>query len=265
MKSQFFGWALRLLAVLLGVAAVLRADRGFPLNAGPSGRSAETDEMVLIPAGAFLMGGDFDEERPRHRVVLEVFWMDRFEVTSQQYAGYLRAAGATEPLYWNKAERFHNGEKFPRHPVVGISWFEAKAFCEWKGRRLPTEAEWEKAARGGHEGLAYAWGNMPDRTRANYDGEGTLPVGSYSPNDYGLYDMIGNVWEWVADWFDPNYYEKSPEASPPGPELGKEKVLRGGSYADGIGVNRPAHRHWYPPSARYKWAGFRCAKNAEGP
>jgi formylglycine-generating enzyme required for sulfatase activity len=224
-----------------------------------------TDEMALIPAGPFLMGGAFDEERPRHRIMLDAYWIDQFEVTNGRYAEFLRATGAPEPQYWNKSDRFHSGEKYPRHPIVGISWFEAKAYCEWKGKRLPTEAEWEKAARGGREGFAFPWGDTPDHARANYEGQGTLPVGSFLPNDYGLFDMSGNVWEWVADWFDQNFYEKSPEVNPTGPSAGKEKVLRGGSYADGIGPNRVAHRHWYPPTAQYKWLGVRCAKSAAAP
>jgi formylglycine-generating enzyme required for sulfatase activity len=249
---------MRPIAVILALGALALACRSFSADAVYSEGAA--DDMVLIPAGPFVMGGDFDEEQPRHRVVLDAFWIDRFEVTNQQYAEYLRATGAQAPLFWNKSERFHSGEKFPQHPVVGISWFEAKAFCEWKGKRLPTEAEWEKAARGGREGLAYPWGNVPDRSRANFEGQGTLPVGSFPPNDYGLFDMSGNVWEWVSDWFDAEYYRKSPEANPTGPDSGREKVVRGGSYVDGSGPLRVAHRHWYPPQSRYKWLGVRCAK-----
>jgi formylglycine-generating enzyme required for sulfatase activity len=219
--------------------------------------------MVVIPAGPFLMGGDFDEERPRHRVLLDAFWIDRFEVTNERYAAYLRATGAAAPQYWNKNDRFHAGEKFPRHPVIGISWFEANAFCEWNGKRLPTEAEWEKAARGARDGAAYPWGDVLEKSRANFEGQGTVPVGSYPPSGYGLFDMAGNVWEWVSDWFDPRYYEKSPEMNPPGPESGQDKVLRGGSWVDGSGPNRVAHRHWYPPANEYKWLGVRCAKSVE--
>jgi formylglycine-generating enzyme required for sulfatase activity len=207
------------------------------------------------------MGGEFDEERPRHRGVLDAYWIDRYEVMNELYAEYMQAVGAPAPKFWNKSDRFHSGEKFPRHPVVGVTWFEAKAFCAWKGKRLPTEAEWEKAARGGREGLAFPWGDVPDRARANYEGQGTLPVGGFAPNDYGLFDIVGNVWEWVADWFDPAYYGRSPELNPLGPEEGKEKVLRGGSYVDGIGPNRVAHRHWFPPNVQYKWLGVRCAKS----
>jgi formylglycine-generating enzyme required for sulfatase activity len=249
---------MQLIPLVLALGALALAARGLSGYAVYS--EGAVGDMVLIPAGPFVMGGDYDEEQPRHRVVLDAFWIDRFEVTNQQYAEYLRATGAQAPLFWNKSERFHSGEKFPRHPVVGISWFEAKAFCEWKGKRLPTEAEWEKAARGGREGLAYPWGNVPDRARANFEGQGTLPVGSFPPNDYGLFDMSGNVWEWVSDWFDAEYYRKSPEVNPTGPDSGREKVVRGGSYVDGSGPLRVAHRHWYPPQSRYKWVGVRCAK-----
>ena len=251
--------------ILVGLLATVVRPGGMEGTAAavdlPEKSSDQIAEMVLIPAGPFLMGGEFDEERPRHRVVLDAFWIDRYEVTNEQYAEHLKATGVQEPAYWNKNDRFHSGEKFPRHPVVGISWFEANAFCEVKGKRLPTEAEWEKAARGGREGQSFPWGDAPDRTRANYEGQGTLPVGSFPPNDYGLFDMIGNVWEWAADWFDPRYYERSSEANPLGPESSKEKVLRGGSWVDGIGPNRVAHRHWYPPAAQYKWLGVRCARS----
>jgi formylglycine-generating enzyme required for sulfatase activity len=247
--------------VVIGAGVWMMASIGSSLAAPPSS-GEPVEEMALIPAGPFLMGGDFDEERPRHRVTLDAFWIDRFEVTNARYVEYLRTTGAAEPRYWNKSERFHSGEKFPRHPVVGISWSEAKAFCGWKGKRLPTEAEWEKAARGGREGLAFPWGDSPDSTRANYDGQATVPVGSFPANDYGLFDMSGNVWEWVADWFDAHYYETGTEANPAGPDLGKEKVLRGGSYVDGIGPNRVAHRHWHPPATQLKWLGVRCAKTS---
>lgn len=244
------GWVL----LMSGAGVSASAESSAKLSEG------QTGDMALIPAGSFLMGGDFDEERPRHRVMLDTFWIDRFEVSNAQYAEYLKATGAPVPLYWNKSDRFHSGEKFPRHPVVGISWLDAKAFCEWKGKRLPTETEWEKAARGGHEGRAYPWGDIADRERANFEGQGTLPVGSFAPNDYGLYDMTGNVWEWVSDWFDPHYYENSAETNPRGPDSGKDKVLRGGSWVDGTGPNRVAHRHWYPLAGQYKWLGVRCAR-----
>ena len=245
--------------------ALLGQESGGPLQAIEQTGTHQVDDMVLIPAGPFVMGGDFDEERPRHRVVLEAFRLDRHEATNAQYAEFLRATMAPEPRYWNKNVRFHSGEKFPQHPVVGISWAEAQSFCEWKGKRLPTEAEWEKAARGGRDGFAYPWGDHPDRLLANFEGQSTMPVGGYPPNNYGLYDMTGNVWEWVADWFDPHYYDNSPEANPAGPESGKDKVLRGGSWVDGIGPNRVAHRHWYPLTGQYKWLGVRCAQSAAGP
>jgi iron(II)-dependent oxidoreductase len=250
---------------VLPVTAVLAFTIGTMVSAAaaPAFSPEAGAEMVLIQGGPFVMGGEFDEERPRHRAAVDAFRIDRFEVTNAQFAEYLQATGAPEPKYWNKSERFHSGEKFPQHPVVGVSWFEAKAFCEWKGKRLPTEAEWEKAARGGHEGWSFPWGNVPDRSRANFEGQGTMPVGSFAPNDYGLYDMAGNVWEWVSDWFDQQFYAKSPEGNPDGPTGGTEKVLRGGSWVDGGGPNRVAHRHWYPPQAQYKWLGVRCAQSVK--
>ena len=190
--------------------------------------------MVLIEAGKFQMGSnDFmDEAKPIHTVYLNAFYMDVYEVTNAQYKKFMDATGYKAPRFWNDSEL-----NAPNHPVVGVSWDDAVAYCKWAGKRLPTEAEWEKAARGGLVGKKYPWGDTITHNDANYDGTGekdvwtyTSPVGSFAPNGYGLYDMTGNVWEWCADWYNINYYAISPKTNPKGPSSGDMRVSRGGSY-----------------------------------
>lgn len=196
--------------------------------------------MALIPSGTFLMGSNDGEsdEKPVHHVFVDAFYLDKYEVTVAQYQQFLNAnPQRTSPENWG--EQLRN----PNHPVVYVSWEDANAYARWAGKRLPTEAEWEYAARGGNTGLGgkpihkYPWGNDPSQDQANYTGtagrdqwSGTSPVGSFPPNGYGLYDMAGNVWEWCADWYDENYYKGSPERNPKGPSQGNLRVLRGGSW-----------------------------------
>ena len=201
-------------------------------------------EMVLVPAGEFIMGseeGDADE-KPRHRVYLDAFYIDKYEVTNARFQQFVQATG-----HRTQAEREGSGYtgdksglvdganwRAPRgpgssiagleqHPVVSVSQEDAKAYCTWAGKRLPTEAEWEKAARG-TDGRTYPWGNQFDSTKGNFDGKnkGTVPVGTYEggKSPYGAYDMAGNVWEWVADWYGENYYKNSPARNPQGPASG---------------------------------------------
>jgi sulfatase modifying factor 1 len=189
--------------------------------------------MVLIPAGDFQMGSnDSDDEKPVHTVYLDAFYIDIYEVTNAQYKKFMDATKYKEPNYWNDS-KFNA----PNHPVVGVRWNDAVAYTKWAGKRLPTEAEWEKAARGGLVGKKYPWGDNLTHDDANYSGTGgkdkwvnTSPVGSFAPNGYGLYDMAGNVWEWCADWYDSKYYASSPKSNPKGPSSGERAVLRGGSW-----------------------------------
>ena len=223
-------------------------------------------EMVLIPAGDFLMGSPEgegqDDERPQHKVFVDAFYMDKHGVTKAQYKRFMDATGHRTPGYWDD-ERYQQ----PDGPVVGISWDDAKAYCEWAGKRLPTEAEWEKAARGGLVGKKYPWGDSITHDDANYSDtggkdtwSGTSPVGSFAPNGYGLYDMVGNLWEWCADWYDSGYYARSPEKNPAGPDWepsGSNRVIRGGSWEGNPGVLRAAFRGKNGPGGASDGFGFR--------
>ena len=235
-------------------------------------------EMVYVPAGEFLMGSPegegSDDEHPQHTVYLDAFWIDKTEVTNTMYQKCV-AAGACSPNHDIGADL--GG---PQQPVVGVSWHDANAYCQWADRRLPTEAEWEKTARG-TDGRTYPWGNEWDvaSTRrlnfadknTNYDWadksaddgfQRTAPVGSYSSGacPYGALDMAGNVWEWVVDWYDSNYYASSPTRNPAGPDSGQSRVLRGGSWYYGQNFVRSAYRYvGYSPGYRLGDIGFRCA------
>ncbi|HXV68406.1 MAG TPA: SUMF1/EgtB/PvdO family nonheme iron enzyme [Nitrospira sp.] len=264
--------------------------------------------MVLVPAGEFTMGtpagGDgFPDEQPERRVYLSSFLLDRLEITHRAYADFVHATGHRTPAHTNPAMiLWENGEPLPGigdHPVVNVSWDDATAYCRWAGKRLPTEAEWEKSARG-TDGRRYPWGNDWDLTHANsasywamrtvefesgadwdtfwLKGEGarlsreygikgevlTMPVGSFpqGSSPYGALDMAGNVAEWVADWFDPNYYRNAPLADPPGPERGAIKAMRGGSWLKPAASLRTSDRDWGTMDSRPSGTGFRCAKDA---
>jgi formylglycine-generating enzyme required for sulfatase activity len=231
--------------------------------------------MVLIPAGEFWMGspdgeGDKDEH-PRHQVYLDAFYMDKFEVTVARYAEFMRSTNRSKPAYWDRVDINKHGNL----PVIGVDWHDAEDYCRWAGKRLPTEAEWERAARG-TDGRTYPWGNEgptprlanfgKDYTNVNnvYD-ESLAPVESFEAGNspYGLHRMAGNVWEWTADWYDEHYYKKSPPQNPKGPssDTGK-KVLRGGSWTNVPGNVRSADRNRYTPTTRYSHLGFRCAQDS---
>jgi formylglycine-generating enzyme required for sulfatase activity len=224
--------------------------------------------MVLIPAGEFTMGsqdGDADE-RPAHKVQVNAFSMDVYEVTVRQYAEFLRAEGFHSPLDWKTM----NQPTHQKYPVANVDWADAVAYCKWAGKRLPTEAEWEKAARG-TDGRLYPWGNDPPTPlHANYGKTGShnyealAPVGTFEngKSPYGIYDMAGNVWEWVSDWYDTDYYKNSPQQNPEGPPTGGFKVIRGGAWNTSARNLRSSDRYWDPPSFRSLYfPGFRCVKN----
>ncbi|MBN2549004.1 MAG: SUMF1/EgtB/PvdO family nonheme iron enzyme [Anaerolineales bacterium] len=222
--------------------------------------------MALIPAGEFQMGSENggDSEKPVHTVYLDAFYMDMYEVTNVQYEKCVQAGVCTAPDSYSSYERrsYYGDSDFADYPVIYVDWEQARTFCEdWRGARLPTEAEWEKAARGGLKGGEYPWGNViPDCSRANYYGcvNDTRRVGSYPANGYGLYDMAGNVWEWVWDWYDDNYYSSSPDSNPQGPDSGSYRVLRGGGWYLGPNYLRVAIRGTGSPDGQAIYIGFRC-------
>jgi len=213
--------------------------------------------MVLVPAGDFLMGSSEDEVAdafPQHVVPLDSYWMDIYEVTNEQYHKCVDVGACYEP----EDLRYFNYPEFASHPVVYITWFDALAFCRWNDKRLPTEAEWEKAARGGR-GRRYPWGDDLATTNLNAGSRlaGTTPVGSYSDgaSPYGAMDMAGNVWEWVMDW-----YEPYPGTSFIGDFFGdKYKVLRGGSWNHPDRDARTFYRDIAHPNRTFAVVGFRCA------
>ena len=199
-------------------------------------------------------------EKPVHTVYVDAFYMDKYEVTNAQYRKFVEATGHQKPSHWDSS-KFNQ----PKQPVVNVSWDDAVAYCKWAGKRLPTEAEWEKAARGGLEGKKYPWGNSSiDTSQANNNknvGKPT-PVGNYPPNGYGLYDMAGNVWEWCADRYDRDYYKDSPDRNPTGPSSGDWRVIRGGGWLSLASWCVCAVRFYYVPNSRSSYNGFRGVQSA---
>jgi formylglycine-generating enzyme required for sulfatase activity len=232
-----------------------------------SHRSPELIEATLrtISAGWFLMGSDSgqDCERPVHRVWVDECRLAATQVTNAEYELFLRATGSPAPPFW-RDKNFSD----PQQPVAGVSWFEAEAYCRWlrshtsSPYRLPTEAEWERAARGEFEQVDFPWGNEPPQSLPDYTARwqsGPEPVARYAANSFGLYNMCDNVHEWCSDWYDPDYYSVSPERNPSGPEHGKRKASRGGSWRHQVKVSRCSARSSIPPEFQYADYGFRVA------
>ena len=236
--------------------------------------------MAEIPAGKFWMGrtqtlwrDSLDivpraklDNRPANLIHLDAFYLDRYEVTNADYARFLEATGGKPPWHW-RGGKFRSGDE--KQAVYNVNWSEADAFCRWAGKRLPTEAEFEKAARGGLDRKTYPWGERADAPGGG--GRGSQPAalgtgravnaGSFPPNGYGLYDMVGNVMEWTNDWYDVNYYPFMPKVNPKGPEKGLYKSVRGGGWADGVGEEvANFFRNFSDPELRAATIGFRCAK-----
>jgi len=222
--------------------------------------------MVLIPAGTYFMGSNDTQSTawPKHLVKLDAFHMDSHEVSNRDYYEYCMATGSSLPEFWGM-DTYKSGLDFPDHPVVGVSQFQANQYAEWAGKRLPTEAEWEYAARGGLDEISYNFGAEADHRYARYNDphaeKGPVRCGSYKPNSYGLFDMHGNVWEWTSDWFSETYYQESPESNPTGPGRGSFKVFRGGGWHSGPGCIRVHHRNALPSHWVDIAGGFRCVKD----
>jgi formylglycine-generating enzyme len=224
-------------------------------------------KTVRIPEGWFLMGSEAgqDNERPVHRVWIDAFDMAVCQVTNAEYGLFLAATQRHPPLHWGDPDFSHPGQ-----PVVGTSWFDAVAYCEWlthatgRGYRLPTEAEWERAARGGAEQESYPWGDEPPDSLPNYAARwktGPEPVGRAEKNAYGICDIGANVHEWCSDWFDAEYYAASPDRNPRGPANGARRASRGGSWRHYTKVSRCAARSSIPPEFQYADYGFRLARD----
>jgi len=279
----------------------------------PSASSADSEtatipnDMVYVSFGSFIMGIDkevkkhskksqslyekrmnspmskdaFHDEGPAHEVTLDAYLIDKFETSNKLFGEFIKSTGHPAPAYWDDP-RLNKAEQ----PVVGVNWEDAKAYCTWAGKRLPTEAEWEKAARG-PQGYRYPWGNEFDGTKANYGGDrgATVPTEALpeGASAYGVFNMSGNVFEWVQDWYDPNYYRKvsrTSQVNPSGPEkpvwlggtgtyvdrltVGEKRVIRGGSWVAPQASLTTTHRFWnHPLNNSYGVGlGFRCAKEA---
>jgi formylglycine-generating enzyme required for sulfatase activity len=249
-----------------------------------------SSNMVRISAGEFWMGRTQNwlvdelgmhlrprlDDQPVHLVYLDSYWIDKYEVTNGEYARFTEATGHRKPFHWVGGKVPSGQEKFP---VYNVTWDDAVAYCGFVGKRLPTEAEWERAARGGVEKSPYPWGAelgtrtrrrggeesdsggqpQPKRARFGFP-NGPTVVGSHDPNGFGLYDVIGNVWEWVADWYDQNYYSVSPDKNPQGPETGLYRVIRGGGWSDNDDRILALHyRNFTNQTLPSSTVGFRCA------
>jgi formylglycine-generating enzyme required for sulfatase activity len=223
--------------------------------------------MALVPAGEFAMGdvSGRPDEQPVHTVYVSAFRIALLPVTNHEFTAFLAATGHEPPRFWEDS-RFNA----PAQPVVGVSWFDAVDYCVWLAAvtgtpyRLPTEAEREKAARGGVEGAAYPWGNQPAEADGRFEQDAPFGAGSSQPNRYGLFDMGWNVHEWCSDWYDPQYYVVSPAADPTGPASGVRRTSRGGAWRHQIKVSRCAARSSIPPDRRYNDYGFRVVASGSG-
>lgn len=227
-------------------------------------------DIIVIPNGWFLMGSERgqENERPCHRVWIDSFGIGRCPVTNRAYGKFLEATQKLPPPFW-RYPMFSDMDQ----PVVGVSWNDAVAYCSWLSEklertfRLPTEAEWERAARGGRDGAEYPWGDEPPWEKSikgcNEETGGPMPVGVNEPNGFGLHDMSEGVHEWCSDYYDYRYYHYSPERNPQGAAFGQRRSSRGGSWRHRVKFSRCAARSSLPPSFKYSDYGFRVAMTVE--
>jgi len=265
-------------AAHVAVKSLLKTSRPFPVSATtrtpaarPSTNGDRPGPMVLVPAGDFFMGSDerLPDEGPEHKVNLPAYWMDVYEVTNEQYKAFIDASNRRSPSHFRN-RTYPPGKA--DHPVTEVTWYDAEAYCAWAGKRLPTDEEWEKAARG-TDGRMFPWGNEFDPNKANtpqrwvvlkQEGD-TMPVGSFADgvSPFGLYDMSGNVWEWTSSW-----YKAYPGNTHPSENYGEQyKTLKGGSWWDcsfyKCGISAPVfNRSFFMRGTHNKSFGFRCAKDA---
>lgn len=227
-------------------------------------QAERSPDLAFVPAGFFLMGRTAAsvEEGPQKKVYLDAFYIDKKEVGNAEYKTFIEATAKSAPAFWNDATR-----NAPDLPVVGVDWNDADAYCKWAGKRLPYESEWEKAARG-EEGWYYPWGNVFDASKANIDGDAdtfldVAPVDKCAEgkSPYGVLNMVGNVAEWTASYFEPNYYTTMPMKNPRGPDMGTRRVIRGGSYRTSSTYATTTYRSAFSPDSKKPFIGFRCAKD----
>lgn len=239
--------------------------------------------MRLVPEGEFSMGSNDGntDERPAHSVYLDAYYIDKYEVTNSLYEACVEDGVCDPPQDFSSMtySPYYGNPQFAEYPVIHVDWYQSQAYCEWRGARLPTEAEWEKAARGS-EAYKYPWGNSFQCKNGNFDDllhldgyvipggpncdgyKDTAPVGLFDGgrSPFDIYDMAGNVWEWVADWYDGNYYSDSPDKAPQGPTSGSARVIRGGAWDVANTKNLlTTRRIGYDPSTTANYLGFRCA------
>ncbi len=270
-KSLFYLWGL---GILLAAALSACGQKSTPIIPTASGSSTTSPKdgmpLAFVSAGEFQMGSEpYLDEEPIHKVYISAFWIDQTEVTNRSYAHCVEDEACQPPKRATSFTRkaYYGNTFYDTYPVIYVDWNEADSYCKWAGRGLPTEAEWEKAARGTDQRI-YPWGNhLPDTDLLNYNfdfGDTSVAMNFLSSaSPYGVLNMAGNVSEWVADWYDSHYYSQSPAQDPSGPASGKYRVVRGGSWPDNRNLVRAALRLYYEPDSAFFNLGFRCAMSVQ--